>query len=116
LAWTAGAAVCFPNKDEGIALTGLSAPDNIVDALVKVYGIVALKLGAEGVLVGTGAERVRLPAVSASALDSTGAGDAFCAGFLAAWLDGTKPGDAAAAGLHTAAVAVGLAGGRPPLR
>ncbi len=116
LAWTAGAAVCFPNKDEGVALTGLSAPAEIVDALVQVYGIVALKLGADGVLVGTEAGQTRLPAVSASAHDSTGAGDAFCAGFLAEWTLGADPVAAASAGLRAAALAVGVSGGRPPAR
>ena len=132
--WTAGAAVCFPNKDEAAVLcrtpgTGHSRPagspgpsgspgppasaDDMARSLTRYYGMVALKLGAEGVLVGTVAGTLRVPAVPATVRDTTGAGDAFCAGFLAAWLTGSDPRAAAAAGLRTAARAVSTLGGRP---
>ena len=52
------------------------------------YGVVALTLGPAGVLVGSSAgERIRLEAPAVTVLDPTGAGDAFCAGFLAELLD-----------------------------
>ena len=44
--------------------------------------IVAVKLGAEGCYVTDGRERHRIEAFKVKAVDTTGAGDAFCAGFL----------------------------------
>jgi ribokinase len=41
-----------------------------------------LKRGADGCLIGRGGERLRLPALPTVVVDSTGAGDAFAAGFL----------------------------------
>jgi sugar/nucleoside kinase (ribokinase family) len=76
--------------------------------------VVALKLGANGVLIGaSGIQPVMLPTHATSVVDSTGAGDAFAAGFLSAWLDSHVPVDAASAGLAAAALAVGTMGGRP---
>ena len=43
---------------------------------------VVVKLGARGCVVHGPAGRVELPALEAEAVDSTGAGDAFAAGFL----------------------------------
>jgi sugar/nucleoside kinase (ribokinase family) len=102
------------------------------------YGTVVLKLGAEGALLATaGAEPQRFPARQATVRDTTGAGDAFCAGFLAAWLAGggcpgggdSRTGDVSGvrghgpardglatpveAGMRAAAAAVSVLGGRP---
>lgn len=115
LEWTAGAAVCFPNLDEATVLTGRSDADVAAQSLTAYYPIVVLKLGAQGVVVARRGEApVRLRAKVAEVSDTTGAGDALCAGFLAAWLRGEGPVDAATAGLRAAAVAVSITGGRPP--
>jgi len=122
LTWTAGAAVCFPNRDEAAVLArpsgaggpGPASPEELASALTRHYGVVALKLGADGVLISRpAAGPARVPAVPAVVRDTTGAGDAFCAGFIAAWITGSSPRAAAAAGAWTAARAVSALGGRP---
>ena len=87
LAWTEGAAVCFPNRDEAAVLVGDADPVTMAARLTRHYGIVALKLGAAGcVLAVPGESPVRIPARPASARDTTGAGDAFCGAFMSRWL------------------------------
>lgn len=82
--------------------------------LIRHYGAVALKLGHQGVVLAVaGDPPVKVPAVAAQVRDTTGAGDAFCAGYLAAWLCGATPPDAAAAGVQAASLAVSRLGGRP---
>lgn len=89
LEWTSGAQLVFPNLDEGRLLTGHDEPNAIVAALLETYSVVALKLGAAGALVAAAdGRRVPVDAQPAAAVDSTGAGDAFCAGFLA--MDGRR--------------------------
>ena len=77
-------------------------------------GIAAVvKLGGDGAVAAVGERRWRVPAVPAVPLDTTGAGDAFAAGFLAAW---TLDGDVEAAlrlATRIAARAVSQPGGRP---
>jgi sugar/nucleoside kinase (ribokinase family) len=138
LAWTAGAAVCFPNRDEALALAGsgqAADPKDLAAALTRNYRVVALKLGSGGaVLATTDSAPVEIPPVATSVRDTTGAGDAFCAGFIAAWLSARQqPGKqrnakpshgepplavsrlaaAASAAAETAASAVSTLGGRP---
>jgi sugar/nucleoside kinase (ribokinase family) len=87
LAWTEGAAVCFPNRDEAAVLVGDADPVTMAARLTRHYGIVALKLGAAGcVLAVPGESPVRIPAHPAVARDTTGAGDAFCGAFMSRWL------------------------------
>jgi sugar/nucleoside kinase (ribokinase family) len=114
LDWTRGAAVFFPNCDEAALLSGERDPVAMVQFLAAHFGAVALKLGPEGALLAArDVTPKRFPAQPAVVRDTTGAGDAFCAGFLAAWLRGATHADATQAGTRTAAIAVSALGGRP---
>jgi sugar/nucleoside kinase (ribokinase family) len=132
LQWTDGAAACFANRDEAAVLASAAevpGEETAAAFLARHYDAVVIKLGADGALLttaGTGARR--FPAHPAAVRDTTGAGDAFCAGFLATWLSGEGgPGQPVApdgqvrqsllaamdAGGRAAAIAVSGLGGRP---
>ncbi len=114
LEWTSGTELVFPNLAEGRLLTGLEEPEAIVSALLSSYAVVALKLGAAGALVaGADGRQVRVPARPAAVVDSTGAGDAFCAGFLTHWVRGGELADCTAGAVAAAARALGQVGARP---
>jgi sugar/nucleoside kinase (ribokinase family) len=74
--------------------------------------VVAVKCGAHGALVAS-AEGVlaRVDAYPVEAIDTTGAGDTFDAGFLSAWLDGASPLEAVRAGAVAGALATTSLGG-----
>lgn len=114
----AGAAIFLPNLDEGRILTGLHDPEEIATALGEHFPVVALTLGETGVVVAVrGQKCVYRKASRVEILDSTGAGDAFSAGFLASWLRTRDPQASADAGVALAARAVATVGGRPaPLK
>jgi sugar/nucleoside kinase (ribokinase family) len=85
-------APCLPHLDyfvpslaEARALTGLDEPEEVARALLDHgVGTVGLKMGADGCLVMTCAgDSLRMPAFEVQAVDATGAGDAFAAGFIA---------------------------------
>ena len=113
LACTLGATVCLPNLDEGRALTGCIEAVDVLSVLRDHYPVVALKLGSGGVLVSERGRVELIPSTAPSVVDPTGAGDAFCAGFLASWLDGQSAAHAAREGSALAARAVATYGGRP---
>jgi sugar/nucleoside kinase (ribokinase family) len=73
-----------PDLGEGQMLTGEQAPERILDKLVGWGGrLVALRMGAQGSLVATAdGARYHVPAVPATIVDVTGAGNAYCGGFL----------------------------------
>jgi sugar/nucleoside kinase (ribokinase family) len=105
LEWTAGATVCFPNEDEARVLG---------DGLADAYEVVVLKRGREGVRVlRRGAEPVDVPAATGVAVDQTGAGDAFAAGYLAALVRGEDDAACAQAAVRAATEAVSRPGARP---
>ena len=110
----AGADLLFPNSDEGIALTGLNEPNRVAQALSEHFPLVALTHGKDGVVIAQrGQENLRVEALRTDAVDPTGAGDAFTAGFLASWLEDRDVERAAHAGVALAARAVAAVGGRP---
>jgi sugar/nucleoside kinase (ribokinase family) len=93
LQWTSGADICFPNLEEGAFLSGCEVPEGIVEGLLGHYRAVALKLGAGGAIYADGSgAKVRMPAAEVPVTDTTGAGDAFCAGFLSGWVLGEEAG------------------------
>jgi sugar/nucleoside kinase (ribokinase family) len=89
--------IVLGNEQEHDVLGGLPAP------------VWALKRGAHGCTVSDGTETIDLPAVPTDVVDTTGAGDAFAAGFL---LGGTLR-EAAERGLAVAARCVATLGSMP---
>lgn len=65
--------------------------------------LVVVKLGERGSVVRSAGRSVHVPAPPVPVVDSTGAGDAYCGGFVAAWLATGSPVVAAACGTVAAA-------------
>lgn len=101
--------VILANEQEARVLVG--APDPRL--LGGPEATVVVKRGALGVVARRGAEHVEQPALECSVVDTTGAGDAFAAGFLPAWRDGIPLADALTAGQILAAEVVGRVGTGP---
>ena len=75
--------VLMPNAVEIELLTGETDYCKGADSLIgKGAKIVAVKLGGDGCYVTDGRERHLIEAFKVKVVDTTGAGDAFCAGFL----------------------------------
>jgi sugar/nucleoside kinase (ribokinase family) len=78
-----------PNQAEAVSLVGPGEPLQLVERLVEAGAeVVALRQGAAGALVrraDTG-ETWQIPALETAVVDPTGAGNAFCGGFLAGWV------------------------------
>lgn len=107
-----GIGILLPNMDEARALTGLVDPEECLEAFLDLgVQVIALKLGRDGCLVGTGDVHRRVPGFRVAARDSTGAGDSFAAGFLAAHLRGLSWHGAALVGNALGATAATQVGG-----
>jgi sugar/nucleoside kinase (ribokinase family) len=111
---TRSADLCFPNLEEGALLAGTEDPERIAEGLLSYYSGVVLKLGPEGALyAGADGVRAHVPAAPARVVDTTGAGDALCAGFLSARLSRASPAEALRRGVGLATEAVARVGARP---
>lgn len=114
LDWTAGADWIFANSEEAEMLTGATDHQEQVKALGAQFSQVVVKRGGRGAVLGDrDGVRVEQAAPVVTVVDSTGAGDAFAAGFLAAHLDGEGEAMAMAAGIAAGAKAVQSIGGQP---
>ena len=71
---------------------------------------VAVKLGPLGSVVRVNERSIHVPALPAEVVDPTGAGDAYCGGFVVGWLVTRDPAVAAACGSVAAAETVGVFG------
>ena len=76
------------NSDEAKSLSGTSYTEDALLLLSKHCRLVVLKDGANGALVLEGGKVKRISAIPVTAVDTTGAGDSFNAGFMAGWLKG----------------------------
>lgn len=73
--------IVFANEEEALALTG----KNPLEALQVISGmcdIAVVKLGAQGSVIKTRDRMIRIEAIPANSVDTTGAGDIYAAGFL----------------------------------
>jgi len=74
----------LPSLDEARQLSGMKVPDEIADYFISLGPkVVAIKMGENGSLIKTkDGKRITVPAFTVQAVDATGAGDSFCAGFI----------------------------------
>lgn len=103
-----GVGIAVANEVEAAALTGTDDPMDAALRLGARVGIVTL--GAQGCVVAAGGAVTHTPAVSAVAVDTTGAGDVFCGVLAAGLARGCDLPGAVAIAQHAAAHAVARAG------
>ena len=104
------------NEDEAAVLSGREDPHDALEALAEIVPTVVVKVGSRGALARSTGITVTQPALRHDVVDSTGAGDAFTAGFLPAWLRGTTLAEAVTHGQRLASAAVGRVGASPMVR
>lgn len=98
-----------PDRAEAQALTGTDRVAGMFEALLDAGArMVALRMGAAGSLIGTAAGAFyRVPAVPpAQIIDTTGAGNAYCGGFLVGLGNAEEPALAAARAATSASFAL----------
>jgi sugar/nucleoside kinase (ribokinase family) len=81
-------ALFFPNAAEAEAMTGEPGPGEAALALAASGTVVVVKDGDRGCVAAQGTDLYRQGPFPMASADTTGAGDAFNAGFLSAWLAG----------------------------
>jgi len=78
-----------PNEDEARYFTDKENPEEMADVFLS-YGVsnVIIKMGSKGCFFKNASETVTLPAYKIDAVDATGAGDNFVAGFVSELVKG----------------------------
>jgi 2-dehydro-3-deoxygluconokinase len=108
--------IALPSAEDLSWLLGTVEPEQQIEQLLQIGASeVALTLGADGCAIVAGEVRVHLPGLqSGSAIDTSGAGDAFNGVYLANRLKGSSPEQAAEAALRVASRVVTHAGAVVP--
>jgi len=73
--------IVFANEEEAYSFTGKN-PEAALAEIAKMCDIAIVKLGAQGSLIQTGDRVIRIDAIPAKSIDTTGAGDIYASGFL----------------------------------
>jgi hypothetical protein len=102
----------IPSFDDLLAIYPDAAPEEMAGQLLKSGARAAvLKMGREGCLIARGSDRIRVPALPANIVDTTGAGDCWDAGFIAGLASGEDVVTAARLGNACAAFCIEAVGG-----
>lgn len=103
--------IFLPSWRDAQWLTGRTTPEGAVQALGELVPVPVIKLGAEGSIGLEDGRVVRVPPPAVTPVDTTGAGDAFNAGFLWAYLRGESLTRCLLAGNVCGALSTRAAGG-----
>ena len=103
----------FANEEEAKAYTG-KEPREALEELAKYTSLAVVKLGAEGALVSHKGIVFEITAKKVQALDTTGAGDLWAAGFLFGFLSGSDIPDCGKLASEVAAEVVQVQGASIP--
>ncbi|WP_426954833.1 adenosine kinase [Muricoccus radiodurans] len=105
--------ILFANEAEALSLFETNDLDVAIRGLSGMAGLVALTRSEHGSLVIAGPQVVEVKAVPTTVIDTTGAGDAYAAGFLAAHARGLPAAECGRWGSVAAAEAISHFGARP---
>ncbi|WP_269933090.1 carbohydrate kinase family protein [Aminobacter sp. HY435] len=111
-----GVDIFLPNMEEATAITRENDPVAAIAMLSEAFPVVALKAGGDGAWLKSQGQLLHKRAEVVPVIDTTGAGDAFNAGFIDAWLAGGSDEACLAAGITYGSLAVQAAGGSAILR
>ena len=112
--WFSMMDVLFLNEEESIYLTGSVDIERALNYLLDFSQVIVIKRGSAGAIAkARGFDSISLPAVAATVVDTTGAGDSFAAGFIASYSKNHDLTAALQAGGELAAGCVAIVGGRP---
>ena len=109
-----GIDILFANEAE---ICSLYQRDDFADAAADAADDVKLAILTQseaGSIIVQGKEQTRIAAIPTQVLDTTGAGDAYAAGFLTAYAQGKSVTEAGNLGAAAAALAISQIGARPP--
>lgn len=109
----AGIDLFLPNTAE---LAALSGTDDLTAGLARLaprFAAIVVKRGGDGATLVADGTRLDRAAPAVTVVDTTGAGDAFNAGFLHAWLAGADGDACLEAAIATGSRSVGKPGGAP---
>lgn len=79
--------IVFANEEEALAYTGLN-PEKALEKIASQCEIAVVKTGKRGSLIKSRDEMIRVKSIHAVAVDTTGAGDGYAAGFLYGYTNG----------------------------
>ncbi len=105
--------ILFANEAEICSLYEVESFDEAAEAARADVGLAALTRSEQGSLILRGGERVMVAAEPAQVVDTTGAGDAYAAGFLAGYTAGRSLAACGRLGSIAAAEIIGHYGARP---
>ncbi|MCD6522474.1 MAG: carbohydrate kinase family protein [Candidatus Diapherotrites archaeon] len=114
-----GVDILMPNRLEAERLSGEKELDEIVKKLYPLVDILVIKLSDKGCFVKNDSVETLVPAYKNRPVDTTGAGDAFAAGFIYGYLKGYDLKKCAEIANKCAALNIGVSGARegmPTLR
>ena len=108
--------VVILNEEEAHFLSGKRNPVEAAAELLSLTPLVVIKRGSNGALArGRNSPLVQIPAVPTAVVNTTGAGDAFAAGFIQIWANNGELIEALINGANLAAQCVAVVAARPKL-
>jgi sugar/nucleoside kinase (ribokinase family) len=73
--------IVFANEEEAYAFIGKS-PEKALEEIAAMCELAVVKVGKDGSFIQHGKEKIKVGSIKAKAVDTTGAGDSYAAGFL----------------------------------
>jgi sugar/nucleoside kinase (ribokinase family) len=103
--------IIFANEEEAKSFTG-KEPEKALEELAKMCEIAVVKVGKDGSMIKSGDKKFTVEPIKASPVDTTGAGDAYAAGFLYGLVKGLGLGKAGEIGSVLAGKVIEVVGAK----